>query len=189
MFKAVISGSGYYQPSAREVSRVLPVCFYWKISKYDKGIYEQGKPDDIFDRPQKPLTLSFINKIKYFSYSIDSRDFDLMEFHGGLQTFGEKYGLEQGKIMRLKLCCEELVYEMLKGCYRKDEPPLLQFSVSYAEATRNTDISLTCGGKAYNPFDQAADDDLHLGVTILKRVALSCRHSFADGQNRISLQL
>ena len=28
--------------AAREVSRVLPVCFYWKISKYDKGIYDEA---------------------------------------------------------------------------------------------------------------------------------------------------
>ncbi|WP_027729378.1 hypothetical protein [Treponema sp. C6A8] len=42
LFKAVISGSGYYQPSMREVLRVRNVNFYWKISKYDKGIYEQG---------------------------------------------------------------------------------------------------------------------------------------------------
>jgi predicted esterase len=42
LFKAVISGSGYYQPSFRELLRIMPIRFYWKISKYDKGIYEQG---------------------------------------------------------------------------------------------------------------------------------------------------
>ena len=42
LFKAVISGSGYYKPSFFEVIKVMPVSFYWKISKYDRGIYEQG---------------------------------------------------------------------------------------------------------------------------------------------------
>lgn len=42
LFKAVISGSGYYNPTFRELLGILPVRFYWKISKYDKGIYEQG---------------------------------------------------------------------------------------------------------------------------------------------------
>lgn len=42
LFKAVISGSGYYQPSFLELLRIMPIRFYWKISKYDKGIYEQG---------------------------------------------------------------------------------------------------------------------------------------------------
>lgn len=42
LFRGVISGSGYYQPTFREYLRVLPVQFYWKIAKRDKGIYEQG---------------------------------------------------------------------------------------------------------------------------------------------------
>ena len=42
LFKGVISGSGYYKPSFFEYLKVLPVSFYWKISKYDRGIYEQG---------------------------------------------------------------------------------------------------------------------------------------------------
>ena len=42
LFKAAISGSGYYQPSWREILKVRNVRFWWKISKYDKGIYEQG---------------------------------------------------------------------------------------------------------------------------------------------------
>ncbi len=42
LFRAVISGSGYYQPTFWEVLRVLPLRFYWKIAKKDKGIYEQG---------------------------------------------------------------------------------------------------------------------------------------------------
>ena len=42
LFKAVISGSGYYQPSFLELLCLRPIRFYWKISKYDKGIYEQG---------------------------------------------------------------------------------------------------------------------------------------------------
>lgn len=42
LFKAVISGSGYYQPSLRELIRIRPISYWWKISKYDKGIYEQG---------------------------------------------------------------------------------------------------------------------------------------------------
>ena len=42
LFRAVISGSGYYQPTFKEYIRILPVQFYWKIAKRDKGIYEQG---------------------------------------------------------------------------------------------------------------------------------------------------
>ena len=38
--------------------------------------------------------MSFIRKIRYFSLDITERSFDLMRMQGGIQTFGEKYGLD-----------------------------------------------------------------------------------------------
>ena len=146
---------------AREVaSRVLFFA--------DGGIYEQGTPEEIFDHPKKPKTVSFIQKIKYFSYEIRERNFDLMALQGGIQTFGEKYGINLKRTYRLQICCEELVYEMLNHCYPNGETPELQLDISYSEADRTTVIDLSCGGAPYNPF---AQDDDGLGVTILKQMA------------------
>ena len=155
----------------------------------EKGIYEQGKPEEIFDAPKKPLTIAFINKIKHFSYAINRRDFDLMKFHGGIQTFGEKYGLKNNQIMRLQLCCEEMVMDMMENCYEAGEDVSLEFTITYAESTKESNITLLCGGKNYNPFTQIEDDDIHLGITILKKMASSCEHEFSDGRNKISLCL
>ena len=155
----------------------------------DHGIYEQGKPDDIFDRPKKPLTIDFINKIKHFSYEITTPDFDLMEFQGGIQTFGEKYGLKSTHINRLELCCEELIYEMLQNCYDSQNDISLKILISHAESSKETNISLVCGGKEYNPFNAPEDDDSHLGITIIRQVGKQYSHSFTDGKNKIEIQL
>ncbi len=56
----------------------------------DGGIYEQGTPKEIFDNPKKDKTIAFIQKIKYLSFDIEDRHFDLMALHGGIQSFGEK---------------------------------------------------------------------------------------------------
>ena len=155
----------------------------------DHGIYEQGTPNEIFDNPKKPLTIDFINKIKHFSYDIDSKDFDLMAFQAGIQTFGEKYGLKTTYINRLNICCEELVFEMLANCFAEDEKIFMRFSISYAETTKDTHIQLECNGKEYNPFNVPDDDEKHLGVTILKRVASKYSHEFVENKNIISIQL
>lgn len=42
LFRAVISGSGFYNIKARELVKVLPVQFYSAVSENDKGIFEQG---------------------------------------------------------------------------------------------------------------------------------------------------
>lgn len=44
LFRALVSGSGFYQMSAAEIFRVLPIQFYWANSEDDKGIFEQGMP-------------------------------------------------------------------------------------------------------------------------------------------------
>lgn len=42
LFRAVISGSGFYNITFRELVSVLPVQFYSAVSENDKGIFEQG---------------------------------------------------------------------------------------------------------------------------------------------------
>ncbi len=164
---------------AREVaSRVLFFA--------DGGIYEQGTPDEIFDAPKREKTIAFINKIKYFTYEIAHRDFDLMQLQGGIQNFGEKYGLNQKRIFRLRVCCEELIYELLEHCYPSGNDVDLKLSVSHAESDGETHIDLDCGGAAYNPFEQ---EECGLGVTILKNMATRLDYRRDDGLNRISVRI
>jgi len=162
---------------AREVaSRVLFFA--------DGGIYEQGSPAEIFDEPKREKTIAFINKIKYFSFEINHRDFDLMQLQGGIQNFGEKYGLSQKQTYRLQICCEELIYEMLDHCYSAGNQVDLKLTVSHAESDGTTRIDLSCGGAAYNPFDQ---QEYGLGVTILKNMAERIDYERENERNGITV--
>ena len=152
----------------------------------DGGIYEEGTPAEIFDAPRREKTAAFIHKIKYFSYEIARRDFDLMQLHGGIQTFGEKYGLPLREINRLQICCEELVYEMLDHCCGENGRAEMKLDISYARTDRTVKILLSCGGPAYNPFEKGDDG---LGLTILRKMAkeIDCRHE--DGRNLLTISL
>ena len=152
----------------------------------DRGIYEQGSPSEIFDAPKREKTVAFIRKLKYFSYEIRQRDFDLMEMQGGIRNFAEKYGLSSRVAYRLELCCEELVYEMISGCYDSDDDVSIDTGISYSEADGSTVINMTCIGKSFNPFS-IADDDVHLGVTMLNKIARNVDYSYSDGVNRIDI--
>ena len=152
----------------------------------DGGIYEEGTPKEIFDNPKREKTIDFIYKIKYFSYEIREKDFDLMQLQGGIQVFGEKYGLAQRETYRLQICCEELVYGMLSHCYSENDSIEMKLNISYAESDHATEISLSCGGKAFNPFEQEEDG---LGVTILKKMAKSIDCHTENGVNRMIIKL
>ena len=164
---------------AREVaSRVLFFA--------DGGIYEQGTPAEIFDAPQREKTVAFIHKIKYFSFDVTGKQFDLMALQGGIQTFGEKYGLNARYIYRLQICCEELIYEMLNHCFPGTSTANMNLNVAYAEADKAVEIELTCGGEPYNPFEQKEDG---LGVTILKKMAKQLEYKRGGDVNYIHILL
>ena len=164
---------------AREVSN--RVLFF-----ADGGIYEDGSPAQIFDTPQREKTIAFIRKIKYFTFPITERGFDLMQLHGGVQEFGEKYGLSQPRIFRLDVCCEELVFEMLGNCYQEHEQPEMLLQVLYAEADQTVQIEPSCKGGQYDPFSQEDDS---LGVTIMKKMSQKIEYSYQEQTNRIVVVL
>ncbi len=153
----------------------------------DGGIYEQGTPREIFDAPKKEKTVAFIQKIKYFSFEITERNFDLMTMQGGIQIFGEKYGLDSRRIQRLQICCEELIYEMLGHCYLPQEDAVkIKLDISYTAVRQAATIDLTCCGMPYNPFEQEEDG---LGVTILKKMAKEIDYRRDGEKNRITVTL
>ena len=154
----------------------------------DKGIYEQGTPAEIFDAPKGEKTVAFIRKLKYFGYEVTDRNFDLLEMQGGIRNFAEKYGLGTRLAYRLELCSDELIHEMIAGCYAANEPVKIGLDISYSEADGSTVINLTSAGKEFNPFT-VDDDDVHLGVAMLNNTAKNIAHSFVDGLNRLEITL
>ena len=110
-----------------------------------------------------------------------------MQMQGGIQNFGEKYGLDKKHTYRLKLCCEELVYELLDHCYPDREVVDLKLLVSHAEIDGTTQIDIDCGGAAYNPFEQAEEDAL--SVTILKNMSKRLEYRWENDRNIIDTAL
>ena len=158
----------------------------------DRGIYEQGTPSEIFDNPKGEKTIAFIRKLKYFSYEIKDRYFDLLEMQGKIHNFAEKYGISSRLAYRLELSCEELIYEMISGCYPDGKGVKIDIGISYSESDSSTIINLTSSGKKFNPFELEADDndDIHLGISMLKRIADgNINYSYVKGLNSIDIVL
>lgn len=155
----------------------------------DRGIYEQGSPSEIFDHPKRDKTIAFIRKLKYFSYEVRNRNFDLLEMHGRIRNFAEKYGLGSRLAYRLELCSEELIYEMINACYKDGENVNIDIGISYSEADGSTVIDVSCEGYEFNPFALDDDDDVHLGIMMLKNTAGNITHEYSDGVNRINIVL
>ncbi len=151
------------------------------------GIYEDGTPEDIFDHPKRANTQAFVRKLKFFNQHITSRNFDLMQFHGGIRDFAERYGLAVKYANRLQLCAEELIYELLGGCGAEID---LNVEITYGEQTKSITLRCDCAGDPFHPFDAADnDDETHLGLTILKNVSKTIDYRYKDGRNLVEITL
>ncbi|MBR0261516.1 MAG: amino acid ABC transporter ATP-binding protein [Selenomonadaceae bacterium] len=156
----------------------------------DGEIYEQGTPAEIFDAPKRPKTIDFIRRQKYFHYEIFSRHFDLPNMQGRIQTFLEKYGLGEKYLQRLQLCCEEIIFEMLGGCYDAGDKISMTLEIVYVEAEKILEVILICDGRAYNPFEKKiSDDDDDWSLKILQGYAKNFSYAYVDGANKISLSI
>ena len=164
---------------AREIaSRVLFMA--------DGGIYEEGTAEQIFEQPQKEKTQAFIRKLKHFYYHIREKTFDFMEMQGGIQSFAERYGLDQKVAYRLRLCTEELVNDLVAA--NTDGRIEIDLTVEYSENDKRTLLLCDSTGVFYNPFDKSAMED-NLGVTIMKHTARRYQHDYTEGRNRLTIEL
>ena len=79
----------------------------------EKGIYEDGTPQQIFEDPQRPKTKEFIYKTHTYHRSIDRLSFDPYELWAGIEGFLKEYFLPPKRIRTTLLLCEELLYHLL----------------------------------------------------------------------------
>ena len=113
-----------------------------------------------------------------------------MQLQGGIWRFAQKYGISEKHTNRIQLCTEELIYEMLYGAVFEDDVVDMDIHIRYSEVDKSIRLELICAGKEFNPFLLVEDNEVHLGVTILRNVAKEILHTYRDGMvNQINITL
>ena len=117
----------------------------------EKGIYEDGSPEQIFENPQRPRTRDFIFHVKTFSYEIRRDKLDFYELQGRAATFLRKQLLNDARIMRVLLVIEEAVYQSVLAC---DQAEATNFTLRYSEKSDEFELLFEdqAGSAAY-PFE------------------------------------
>lgn len=139
-----------------------------RIFYMDEGrIYEEGTPEEIFDRPQKERTRNFIFKIKNWLYEIQKESFDFYEMMGCLEQFAERQYLNRKQIMNLRLALEELLFRKIfpaYGCI----PWHIFCELACSEGGSEVSLKLKCLDLRQNPMSE------NFGDSVVD--AILCRH-------------
>lgn len=97
----------------------------------EKGIYEDGTPEQIFENPKKLKTKEFIYKIKTLQKEISTKEFDLYALWAEIGTFLKNQLVDDKRIYKVSLLCEEILCNLLPEKLGTETEVL--FSLSYSE--------------------------------------------------------
>lgn len=134
---------------ARDVSNRI---FYMD----EGGIYEEGTPQQIFETPQRPRTIAFVNRLRNYERRVLSPDFDLYAIHSEIEAFCDKHFLFLTARHNLLLAVEE-VLELSRSHLDNNG---LQTTITHSEKTGDLTASFTGDAGYPNVLQQQTADAL-----------------------------
>ena len=119
-------------------------------------IYEEGTPEQIFEHPQRPATVAFINRIRTLEFKLADKHFDLYGMFGQVGVFCNKYGLGNEMLTKVQHVMEEMLFEILPF----SGPVTL--TLDYSEKDFTLRLQFVQEGCAESVLEQIPNDNIPL---------------------------
>lgn len=163
-----------------------------RVLYMDEGcIYEDGTPEQIFDKPQKDKTRRFIQRLKVLEEHINSSGYDFIGINTQIECFGRSLMMDQQKIVAAQTVFEELCVQTIlekqidgssrswKRLFSQEEEVGIKYILEYAQQAQETNVCVEYKGDfdALNIIDP-------LSKIILKNVSSCMFHErIEDGSD------
>jgi polar amino acid transport system ATP-binding protein len=155
-----------------------------RVFYMDEGvIYEEGTPQQIFDYPQKPRTITFVNRLRSYERRIMSPDFDIFAIHSEIEAFCDKHFLFQTARHNVLLAVEEMLELSRPEIGRGG----LLVNVTHSEKTGEVSASFT--GDASYPNVLTGPDADELVSNIVRSLAREIDYAIIDGKATLKILL
>ena len=156
---------------AREVSD--------RVFYMDQGVvYEEGDPEQIFERPRRDRTRAFIRRVDTARFEIDEDDFDFYSFNAQVEDFAMKHLLEPELRQIMLLFLEELFDTFFLPKFHK-----FTFAIGVTER-REVEMRFVYPGRAPDPM---TDEEGLLVRGIFEKNFSSVHYSRVGDENILDL--
>jgi len=157
-----------------------------RVFYMDEGaIYEQGTPEEIFERPKRPKTRAFINRLGLMIKELRKSDFDLYHFSSEVEAFADRQRLPKAQLANLLSVLEELIVNLLFP--RTDR---LQIEIGISEENQHVYLHAVWSGGTTNPLEDEEDEEGALARIILDKLCVTTDFTRThDNQNELSFEL
>ena len=158
-----------------------------RVFYMDEGvIYEEGKPGDIFDNPQKEKTRIFIQRIRKLNEKIISHDFDLYKLNANIELFCARHTADKRTVSHILLVVEEVLGQMLLPLFAGE--PEIDLTLEYSEKTGDFQLLFDYAGQQQNPFLLLPDED-NLSLRLIEKLTKSSSYHWINGRNQLGIFL
>ncbi|MBC3798275.1 ATP-binding cassette domain-containing protein [Acetobacterium tundrae] len=147
----------------------------------EKGIYEEGSPEQIFDHPQKTKTRAFIKKISAFEYEAAGSGFDLYELNAKIEEFLKKQMFTERQIMNVQLVCEEILLGILLQAFPRAVVSLL---VEHSDLNGEVTIQASFDGAVY---DLLKAEENTISLAIINTYAKKMLTENSESRNTVTI--
>ena len=158
-----------------------------RIFFMDEGIiYEEGKPGDIFENPQKEKTRIFIQRIRKLNEKIISQDFDLYKLNANIELFCARHTADKRTVSHIQLVVEEVLGQMLLPLFPGE--PEIDLTLENSEKTGDFQLLFDYAGPQHNPFLFLPDED-NLSLRLIEKLTKSSSYSANADGNHLAIVL
>ncbi|MCL2064819.1 MAG: amino acid ABC transporter ATP-binding protein [Candidatus Cloacimonetes bacterium] len=147
----------------------------------EKGIYEAGTPEVIFNNPQKSKTKTFIYNIRSYNYETESKNFDYLELLSGVENFCFRNAINKKISNKLHLLIEELITNIISP-----ERAKWHLNLTHSEVLESFEIIIIYAGEKNNLLETSKEE---LPLMLVNNIAKSINYDYEDGNNILTLKL
>ena len=155
-----------------------------RVFYMDQGlIYEEGTPEQIFERPRTDRCRAFVHRLRTFHLEIASRSFDFLGTAGQIDQFARRQVLSAWQSLKYQQIFEELCVSVLLPALPAEGGWTVTFDAACREDGSQCEAVLTWQGAPLNPLEEG--DELSVRLALSK--TRDSGYSYADGVNRVTV--
>ncbi len=126
----------------------------------EKGIYEQGTPEEVFDHPRRPLTQRFLFRSRMLEEELCSENLDLYALSSRMRDFLRRYETTAKQYRLIPTICDELLYPLFHAA--ENPAQRVQLRLLCSELGSSHTLILSVQGVGSDPLAAPYLDDLNL---------------------------
>lgn len=128
----------------------------------EKGIYEEGTPDEVFGSPKKILTQRFLYRSRMFEADLEAETFDMYSLASDLQEFLRRFETTEQQKRLIKVLCDELLHPLFSAA--DDPADTIKLKLLCSETGTSHTLKLNVEGIGSDPLEEPYLDELNLSI-------------------------